>query len=101
MLRKFYSNLQFEKQFMNGEIMEKITKEMFAYEDYCMEIFLQWLQVRRQQSLNMKFAVPSSFNEGELSAYNAVIRQMEISIQKRNESWNKFPKVQSRTHQAS
>lgn len=79
----------------------KVSEEMLAYEDYCMEIFLQWLQVRRQQSLNMKFAVPAPFNEGELSAYNAVIRQMEIAIQKRNENWNKNFEVHNRTNKVS
>ncbi len=67
--------------------MEKITEEMNTYENYCMEMFLQWLQLRRQQSLNMKFAVPSQYNEGELATYNAVIRQLESALQKRNECW--------------
>ena len=71
---------------MNNEI----SPEMRGYEDYCMESFLQWLQVRRQQSLNMKFAMPADFNEGELAAYNTIIRQMETFIQNRNEHWNRY-----------
>ena len=67
--------------------MAKITEEMKIYEDYCMEILLQWLQVRRQQCLNMKFATPLEYNEGELAAYNAIVRQLDSALQKRNEYW--------------
>jgi hypothetical protein len=81
--------------------MGNITAEMHAHENYCMEMFLQWLQVRRQQSLNMKFAVPSLFNDGELAAYNTTIRQLENALQKRNEYWKICQNSPHEFHQAN
>ena len=70
--------------------MESEFVEKNGYEDYCLEILLQNLQVNKQQSLNLKFARPSNFSEGELSAYNTVIRQIESMIDLRNEYWKNF-----------
>jgi hypothetical protein len=79
---------------------DKDAEEMKAYDEYCMEMFLQWLQVRRQQSLNLKFAKPSNFNEGELAAYNAIIRQLEADLIDRDKYWNKYFGVQNGLSQA-
>jgi hypothetical protein len=79
----------------------KITPQMRGYEDYCLETFLQWLQIRKQQSLNMKFAIPADFNEGELAAYNTVIHQLENFIQNRNEYWNRYFRTHDESHSVS
>ncbi len=70
--------------------MNKLLEHKDGYEDYCLEILLQRIQMKRQQSLNLSFAHPTNFNEGEHAAYNTVIREIENVIDARNEYWKQY-----------
>ena len=64
---------------------DSLAAEMFAYETYCMDSYLQWLQLQRQQMINFQFARPDQHAEGELGAYNRSIAKLEQMILERND----------------
>lgn len=74
-----------QKKTLRKDDVEKMVEDLF-----CMETYLQWLQVQRQQCLNLEFSRPLPFSKGELAALNRAIVKLEQIIQRRNEDLASF-----------
>ena len=71
--------------FTLGNTQQREDLEKMAEDLFCMETYLQWLQVHRQQCINLEFARPDAFSKGELAALNRAIVKLEQIIHRRNE----------------
>ncbi len=54
-------------------------------ENFFMEDMLQWMQVKRQQLINLQFNHTSQYSKGELATFNQVKRKVDQILLKRTE----------------